>query len=1079
MGFALKSGFCVLVVAVLGMFPSAFAALPLPGTLEKLPVNVKSLGEKFDPTVAPGPDDKQYLYVNYLNFNNTLDLVRIDLNSIVDNGPGGKTFDTKVFDNPTGETGARTMVLGTDGNLYLGTSPHAHILKLNTKEEEEEAFEDFLDLSGGTSPPVCGAPVTIWQLAFGADGNLYAATSPNSALIRIDTNPDSPGFENLGTMDPDPIKGCASKRPMARTIAPGTGADAKYMYIGLGAEKAGIAAYDTSTGGKQRVTLPKNFEDIPGTIDVWQADDGVYGSIASPSPTNELGADCHLLPNGKMPSTQYFKITGTEATKKCAGGWKATPKTYRDGRTIITLSGGGTITLDNNGMLTTATPKGTEGPYKIDYEGREPKIFSLGIGPDHVIYGSTALPAKLIKFEGSALSEIGPIGDGEAYSFATLADKLYMGIYSGDYPLSAYTPPSLAAPSGTLDGFPPACNYKGKDYDYDKCLLDATWRPFAMVADPDGKLYTGGTGGYGKLVGTFAVYTPGLENPKVYNTDQSITTLATWTGTGTGRLRLFGGTSIYGDSTNPKNHADPPAFLFEVDPANGTVERKATFAWDTTIPLDKDKRNTATIEGTKIDSLVVTGAGTAYGIAFGSATPDDLENARLNRVSLFVVDLSKGPNDQPVTSLPFLGNTNNSMALGLDDHIWGVANTSPRSGGIFKINTKTRKATWVLRPREPITRDPDTQDPIIGDAVYFEGGFVLDGNQIYASAGADLWCYTIPYKVGPDLLWRNPSDGTVSIGLMDPHTLAMSSSAVLGNPPSMNSDWELSGAADFTGDGKNDILWHNTKTGKTSIWIMNGNEYVGTVPLEFPAEEVPPGYETSEAQNWKLKFTADFNGDGMPDILWRSDAGKDAGKVVIWLMNGVKRLSKGTPGTRSLDWELVGPADFDQDNKADLLWRNTKAGQTDAGKVAIWLLDGTTMRSTNSPGLAMLDNSLVGTGDFNGDSSPDLVFRNTKTGQVSIWLMAGADFKYSTSPRSANLAPASANLGWDLAAVTDFDGDGSSDLLWQNNGKIDVKLSGKLSVWRMNGTALSSSTVPGIKDYSVWKLSAVADFDSR
>jgi outer membrane protein W len=40
---------------------------------------------------------------------------------------------------------------------------------------------------------------------------------------------------------------------------------------------------------------------------------------------------------------------------------------------------------------------------------------------------------------------------------------------------------------------------------------------------------------------------------------------------------------------------------------------------------------------------------------------------------------------------------------------------------------------------------------------------------------------------------------------------------------SLGANWMLDSAtSDFNGDGKNDLLWHNTATGNVGVWEMNG-----------------------------------------------------------------------------------------------------------------------------------------------------------------------------------------------------------------------------------------------------------------
>ncbi|MCY7277928.1 MAG: DUF4347 domain-containing protein, partial [Phormidesmis sp. CAN_BIN44] len=83
----------------------------------------------------------------------------------------------------------------------------------------------------------------------------------------------------------------------------------------------------------------------------------------------------------------------------------------------------------------------------------------------------------------------------------------------------------------------------------------------------------------------------------------------------------------------------------------------------------------------------------------------------------------------------------------------------------------------------------------------------------------------------------------------------------------------------------------------------------------------------------------DFNGDGKSDILWRSPS---TGQVAIWEMNGTTLLP-GTgyiSNTPALTWQISGTGDFNNDKKADILWRNSSTGQ-----LAIWEMDGTTLLS--------------------------------------------------------------------------------------------------------------------------------------
>jgi hypothetical protein len=104
---------------------------------------------------------------------------------------------------------------------------------------------------------------------------------------------------------------------------------------------------------------------------------------------------------------------------------------------------------------------------------------------------------------------------------------------------------------------------------------------------------------------------------------------------------------------------------------------------------------------------------------------------------------------------------------------------------------------------------------------------------------------------------------------------------------------------DFDGDGRPDIIWRNTQTGRNAVMLMNGATLISTV--ELPA--VPD-------LNWYLCGAADFDGDGQPDLVWRN---VKSDENVIWLMNGGQIKSKVTLDTVNTEWGIVGVEDLNGD----------------------------------------------------------------------------------------------------------------------------------------------------------------------
>ena len=85
----------------------------------------------------------------------------------------------------------------------------------------------------------------------------------------------------------------------------------------------------------------------------------------------------------------------------------------------------------------------------------------------------------------------------------------------------------------------------------------------------------------------------------------------------------------------------------------------------------------------------------------------------------------------------------------------------------------------------------------------------------------------------------------------------------------------------------------------------------------------------------------------------------------------------------------------------------------------------------------------IGTGDFNGDGFSDILFQNTRSGQVSIWEMNGNNL-IGGGPVSPILGRAGTRSGPAVPAP------GSFDILFQNTN-------GQTSIWDMNGTPWSAA----------------------
>ncbi len=100
--------------------------------------------------------------------------------------------------------------------------------------------------------------------------------------------------------------------------------------------------------------------------------------------------------------------------------------------------------------------------------------------------------------------------------------------------------------------------------------------------------------------------------------------------------------------------------------------------------------------------------------------------------------------------------------------------------------------------------------------------------------------------------------------------------------------------------------------------------------------------------------------------------------------------------------------------------------------------------------------------DFDGDGHSDILLQND-SGQAAVWLMNGTNLVSNSNVGTADPT-------WHAKSAGDFDGDGKADILLQND-------SGQAAVWLMNGTTLLSSTNVGSNLGTSWHVKSAGDFN--
>ncbi len=219
---------------------------------------------------------------------------------------------------------------------------------------------------------------------------------------------------------------------------------------------------------------------------------------------------------------------------------------------------------------------------------------------------------------------------------------------------------------------------------------------------------------------------------------------------------------------------------------------------------------------------------------------------------------------------------------------------------------------------------------------------------------------------------------------------------------------------------------------------------------------------------------ADFNNDGISDLLSRDSV---TGDIAIDYLNGSSVIGGGLPvqqpGTSDV-WALAGMGDFDGDGASDILWRNPD------GLLSVWLMNGLELKeggmtSVNMDGAA--SKSVVAVSDFDGDGRADILWQDQQNLTMTLWLMSGrqvlsASGELSMQPRF--------NSMWEFIGAGDFNGDHKSDILWRNmrNGHITAWFMRGREVIDGNGEEFLSSGLISVQEPlgSTWQIYSIADY---
>ncbi|PLX70644.1 MAG: hypothetical protein C0602_03805 [Denitrovibrio sp.] len=286
-----------------------------------------------------------------------------------------------------------------------------------------------------------------------------------------------------------------------------------------------------------------------------------------------------------------------------------------------------------------------------------------------------------------------------------------------------------------------------------------------------------------------------------------------------------------------------------------------------------------------------------------------------------------------------------------------------------------------------------------------------------------------------DILLNNTETGQLHIYMMDGLTRVSNDyvKRADGSVINLAAGWGVSGLADFDNDKKSDILLTNYSTGQLHIYMMDGltrlsNDYVKRAD----------GSVISLANGWVVAGVGDLDGDGKADILL---ANYSTGQLHIYMMDGLTRLSNdyvkradGSVISLASGWVVAGVADLDGDGKADILLANYSTGQ-----LHIYMMDGLTRLSNDY--VKRADGSVInlsssweiaGVSDFDKDGKADILLANYTLGRLHIYMMDGLTRLSNDYVKRSDGSIISLGSAWRVSYVTDYNGDGKSDILLSN-----------------------------------------------
>jgi hypothetical protein len=237
----------------------------------------------------------------------------------------------------------------------------------------------------------------------------------------------------------------------------------------------------------------------------------------------------------------------------------------------------------------------------------------------------------------------------------------------------------------------------------------------------------------------------------------------------------------------------------------------------------------------------------------------------------------------------------------------------------------------------------------------------------------------------------------------------------------LNATTNVAAVADFTGDGRTDLLLSQPNGGLIRWDPSQGGNGFSVLPAA-------PGFEVAGI--------GDLIGNGADDVLLRNASGQlRMLDTTTGLINDLFALAPG--------WSLKGVANINGTGKDDVILQNNTSGA-----VIAFTDEGWRDLITLAPGSGW---EIAGLGDVVGGLADDFIFRNSNTGVTIFW--------DTTDSVTGFHDFATIGQGWNLTKVSDLSGDGRDDVVYQNTNGLAIYWNG--NAWVDLGSTLVGAEFMG------------------